>query len=171
MKKLTAFLLALVCVLGLAGCSGPGQDVQEKISAVYSFRGENDIFGISNGVIVLGMDKDTFHGGNLEIMQNALFSNVASYSITFYTIHKGEKRIIIEHEVVFNTVLVPNPNIDGDSIAGSSGKDFLFGNKDESKLESLDDLKNSFWVELKVKDLDGKESVYQLQLTATEVVG
>ena len=171
MKKLIAFVLALVCVLGLAGCTGLGQAAQEKLSAVYSFSGENDIFGISNGVIVLDKDKDTFRGGNLEIIQNALFSNVASYSITFYTMHNSEKRIIVVDKVTFNTDIVANPNMDGNSILETSGKDFLFGSKGESKVERLDDLINNFWVDLKVVDLNGKESVYQLQLTVTEVVG
>jgi len=170
-KKLIALGLALVCVLGLAGCNGLGQDAQEKLSAVYSFSGENDIFGVSNGVIVLDKDKDTFRGGNLEIIQNALFSNVASYSITFYTVRNGEKRIIGEEKVTFNTDIVANPNIDGNSIFETSGKDFLLGNEGESKIESLDDLKYNFWVELKVIDLDGMENNYQLQLTATEVEG
>ena len=170
MKKLIAFVLILVCVLGLVGCAGLGKNTQEKVSTAYVFRGENDIFGISNGVIMLEHDKDTFRGGSLKIHKPALFSDIASYCITFYTIHNGEKRIIIEDNVAFNTDIVTNPDIDGYSILETSGENFLFGSKNISKIESLNDLKYNFWVELKVIHLDGTENIYRLQLTVTEAV-
>lgn len=171
MKKLIALVLAFVCLIGLASCNGIRQDTQEKLLATYSFSGENDLFGISNGVIVLGEDKDIFRGGKLEIIQNEPFTNVAAFRVIFYTVRDNKKSTIITDGATFNTDIVGYPSLYDDYLLSeTSGKDFLFGSKGESKVESLDDLINNFWVELKVVDLEGKESIYQLQLTVTEVV-
>lgn len=163
MKKFSIFVLALVCILGLVGCKGIGLSSREEVTATYSFCGENNYFGISNGVVVLNEEKDIFRGGNLKIVQETLFSNVASYTATFYTMLDGEKITIQTATVNFNPDVAAD--IDGDNLGETSGKDFLLGNK----VKCVDDLINNLWVELKVIDLDGKETVYQLQLTLTEI--
>lgn len=166
MKKLIALAMAFICLIGLAGCNGIGQGTQEKASATYSFSGENDFFEISDGAIVLDKDKNVFRGGKLKIIQNEASSKVAAFTVTFYTMRDNEKRAIRTDSAIFNTDIVTPPDIDGYVLAEESGKYPLFGNK----VESIDDLIQDFWAELKVVDLEGKESAYQLQLTVTEDV-
>lgn len=152
MKKLIALILALVCVLALAGC-------QEQAST-YSFRGEHEYFAISNGSIVLSDTEELFDGGDLEITQSGVFEEVASYSTTFYTLTNGEQRTILSNSVIDQTG--GSVNVDGD-LGSISGKGIIIG----SKVESIEELSENLWFELKTTDLSGKENVYQIQLTLT----
>lgn len=62
--KTIAIMMLYSCLL-----SGCGITPAAEQSHVYSFRGENEFFTISNGVIVLSDTKDIFYGGNLEETQ------------------------------------------------------------------------------------------------------
>ena len=84
MKKLIALVLALVCVLVLAGC-------QEQVLTC-SFRGEHEYFAISNGSITMEDKEAVFDGGIIEITQSGFFDEVASYTTTFYTLTNGEQK-------------------------------------------------------------------------------
>ena len=157
MKKLIALLLVLTCMLGLAGCSNAKQ---AKVST-YSFRGEHEYFTISNGSIVLSDTEEVFDGGDLEITQSGVFDEVVSYSTTFYSLTNGERRTILSNSVIDQTG--GTISVDGD-LGKASGKGIIIGNK----VESIDELRETLWFELKTTDLNGKENVYQLQLTLTD---
>ena len=78
MKRVFAILLTtLACSVLFSGC---GAKPAEEQVAVYSFSGDNEVFSISNGVIVLAPTEEVFYGGNLE----GEMSGVVSYSMTFY---------------------------------------------------------------------------------------
>lgn len=159
MKKLIALLLALVCMLSLAACN----NTEQAQVATYSFHGEHDYFAISNGSIVLNETEEVFDGGDLEITQSGVFEEVASYSATFYTLTNGERRTILSDSVVDQTG--GSVNVDGD-LGKASGKGFIIG----SKVESIDELRENLWFELKTTDLNGEENVYQIQLVLTELI-
>ena len=154
MKKLITLVSAVICVLSLAACNNAEH---EKVST-YSFRGEHDYFAISNGSIVLSDTEELFDGGELEITQFGVLEDVASYSTTFYTITNGERRIILSNSVIDQTG--GTVNVDGD-LGKASGKGSIIS----SKVENIDALRENLWFELKTTDLDGKENVYQIQLT------
>ncbi|MBO5178995.1 MAG: hypothetical protein J6B87_01420 [Clostridia bacterium] len=154
MKKLIAMLLILVCVLVMVGCD----NTKQTEITTYSFRGEHDYFAISNGTIVLSDTDEIFDGGDLHITQSDVLNEIASYSTTFYTIIDGERRTILSNSVIDQTGSAIN--VEGD-LGKSSGKGVIIG----SKVENIDELKDNLWFELETTDLDGKENVYQIQLT------
>ena len=63
MKKAGMGLLVLFfcCCLMLTGCGASSKG--EPSLVVYSFKGENEQFSISNGVIVLTPNEEIFYGG------------------------------------------------------------------------------------------------------------
>ena len=157
MKKLIALALASVCVLALAGCN----DTKEEQIATYSFRGENEYFAIANGSIVLSDTEEVFDGGDLEITQVDPFEEVASYSVTFYTLRDGERRIILSNSVIDQTG--GSVNVNGD-LGRAAGDGIIVGDK----AETIDELRENLWFELKTTNLSGTENTYQVQLTLTE---
>ena len=152
MKKWTAFVLALVCVLGLIGCSNNQKEV-----VTLSFGGEHEYFVISNGSIVLNDTEEVFEGGDLEIVQSDLFADVVSFSTTFYTMRNEEKHIILSNSVIDQTG--GTVNING-SLGKASGTEII-----GREVEDIDNL----WFELETTDLNGEENVYQIQLTLAEL--
>lgn len=162
MKRLFFVLLTLMlCVGMLAGCSQSDESKSEK-NAVYSFCGENEQFAVTNGVIVIGADEEIFYGGDLSIIDQEQFADIASYSVKFYTMANGEERTIMHNSVVDQTggsIIVT-----GD-LGRMAGENLLIGNKTETASELTD----SLYFELSTTDLSGKQNTFQLQLRATEV--
>lgn len=158
MKKLIACVLALVYILSLSACDSAKQ---EQV-VVFSFCGENELFAISNGVIVLGNTEEVFHGGDLEIIRTDLFAGITSYSTTFYTITNGEQSVILSNSVI--DTVSSSTNINND-LGRISGDKVLTGRR----VENTEDLKNNLWFELNTTDVNGKTSTYQLQLKLTEI--
>lgn len=152
MKKLIALVFAVVCVLALVGC-------QEQVST-YSFRGEHEYFAISNGSITLEDKEAVFDGGNIEIIQSGVFDEIASYTTTFYVLTNGEQKIILSNTEISQTGEAATIDSDLGSISGEG----ILGNE----VKSVDNLKDNIWFELKTTNLNGKENVYQLQLTLTD---
>ena len=148
MKKWMTVVLALFCVLSMAGCDHTEQEV-----LTYSFRGEHEYFAISNGSIVLSDAEEVFEGGNLEIVQPEPFTEVASYSTTFYTMKNGERNVIMSNSIIDKTGGTVNINGSLGRVSGTN----LFGMANRE----VDNL----WIELEITDLSGAENVYQLQLT------
>ena len=152
MRKISVILFAtLVCCVLLSGC---GNESTRESLVVYSFSGENEMFSISNGVIVLNEGEEIFYGGNLV----GELSDIVAYSMTFY-IQSGSDNIVL----LSNSVIDMTGGTIG--IAGETGK--ISG--DVLKREEEDDLQNNLYFELKTTNLDGEENTYQLQLTVTEV--
>lgn len=162
MKRLFFVLLTLMlCVGMLAGCSQSDESKSEK-NAVYSFCGENEQFAVTNGVIVIGADEEIFYGGDLSIIDQEQFADIASYSVKFYTMANGEERTIMHNSVVDQTggsIIVT-----GD-LGRMAGENLLIGNKSETASELTD----SLYFELSTTDLSGKQNVFQLHLMVTEV--
>lgn len=160
MKRLIAFLLAMtLCVL--TGCSLNEDDKSDE-ATVYSFYGNHELFTIMNGIIVISADEEIFYGGDLKVTDDECFSDIASYSVTFYTLKNGEERTIMSNSVVDQTG--SSINISGD-LGKMSGEDIII----RSKVENANELKNNLYFELNTTDLSGEQNTYQVQLTITEV--
>ena len=80
MKRIISIAISCLLIASLVGCAGSAEDA-ESGSVIYSMSGSNDLFEISNGVIVLGEEEEVFDGGDLKILQEDLFSDVTSYCI------------------------------------------------------------------------------------------
>ena len=158
MKKLTVFILAFCYVLALCACS----DSKQKEVVEYFFYGGNEQIAINNGSIVLSDTEDVFDGGVLEVVQTDLFTDITSYTTTFYTMRDEEQRIILSNSLIDQTG--GSVHVDGE-LGKSVGPDVVVDNK----VESMDELKDNFWFELKTIDKDRKENVYQVQLILKEI--
>ena len=152
MKKFISFVLVLVFVVSLTACN--------NAKSIYSFRGEHEYFSISNCSIVLSNKNELFDGGNLEVTHSELFKDVASYSTTFYTLINEERRTILTNSVIDQTS--GSVDVNGD-LGSISGDDII-----DSKIANIEELTENLWFELKITDLNGKENIYQIQLTLTE---
>ena len=144
-------LLCVFCSFLLASCAS--KQAEEQI-VVYSFNGENEMFSISNGVIVLAPTEEVFYGGNLE----GELPGVVSYSMTFYISSGNDDKTLLSNKVSDMT----GGTI---SISGETGK--VSG--DILKEAELDELQSNLYFELKTTNLEGEENTYSLQLTVTEV--
>lgn len=157
MKKLIVLILSLTLVSALVGCSNTKQAEVET----YSINGAHDYFTISNGSLVFSDTEELFDGGDLKIIQSDVFNEVISYSTTFYSLINGEREPILSNSLSFNNIS-ETVNIEGD-LGKISSKDGIINNN----IESIDELKDNLWFELKTTDLNNKENVYQIQLTMT----
>lgn len=156
MKKLFVLVLALVFVVGAAGCISPTSDTDENGISVYSFTGNHELFEISNGVIVLTDDKDVFDGGDLIIIRPEAFSDIVFYSAKYYQIENGEKITILFNGV--EDMTGGSVNVEGDlgRISGDGVLNY--------------DLEENLWFELKTTDMNGMKNTYQIQLVLEEIL-
>ena len=161
MKRIISIAISCLLIASLVGCAGSAEDA-ESGSVVYSMSGSNDLFEISNGVIVLGEEEEVFDGGDLKILQEDLFSDVTAYTCSYYTITNGERRTILSNSTVDMTG--GTLSVNGD-LGRASGNGILIGNK----IKSAEDLENVIWFELITTDLSSKENTYQLALVLNKV--
>ncbi len=161
MKRIISIAISCLLIAALVGCAGSAENA-ESDSVVYSMSGSNDLFEISNGVIVLGEEEEVFDGGDLKIIQEDLFSDVTAYTCSYYTITNGERRTILSNSTVDMTG--ETLNVNGD-LGRASGNGILIGNK----IKSAEDLQDVIWFELITTDLSGKENTYQLPLVLNKV--
>ena len=156
MKKFK-LLSFIIWALILVACSGKKQEQ----TSVYSFHGENKCIAVLNGSITMNSGEEVFDGGKLELIQKDLFKKVVSYSTSFYTMKNDEQRIIMSNSVIDQTG--NSICIEGD-LGKISGESVLIGNK----IESIEELHENLWFELKTFDVYGMETVYRVQLTLTQ---
>jgi len=161
MKRIISIAISCLLIAALVGCAGSAEDT-ESGAEVYSMSGSNDLFEISNGVIVLGEEEEVFDGGDLKILQEDLFADVTAYTCSYYTITNGERRTILSNSTVDMTG--GTLNVNGD-LGRASGNGILIGNK----IKSAEDLEDVIWFELITTDLSGKENTYQLPLVLNKV--
>ena len=156
--ELALLLLLLLLLLGII----PSNNSEQNQIEVYSFSAKNEQFAISNGVIVLNADENVFYGGNLEVIDEELFTNIKSHSTTFYTTRNGETHIVLSSSVED----VTNESVNVEGGLGKVSSDNLIA---ESEVEIVDELLNNLWFELKTIDANNNEKTYRLQLTLTKI--
>lgn len=161
MKKIISIVISCLLLNALVGCAGSAEDA-ESGAMVYSMSGSNDLFEISNGVIILDEEEAVFAGGDLKILQEDLFADVTSYTCSFYVITNGEKRPILSNSTVDMTGATLDVNGD---LGRASSNGILIGNK----IKEAEELEQLLWFELITTNLSGKESTYQLPLVLKKV--
>lgn len=157
MKKLIAFFLSLVFVLALVGCG----KTEPSNLRVYSFSGADEQFSVTNGVIVLDETVRIFNGGNLKVTEDS-FSNIVSYTATFYIVENDEKKVILSNSATDMTG--SSVSLEG-NLGQVSGDDALI----ETMIKDTSDWESNLYLELTTTDKSGTENVYQLQMSLTEV--
>lgn len=161
MKRIISIAISCLLIAAFLGCAGSVEDA-ESGAVVYSMSGSNDMFEITNGVIVLDEEEEVFDGGDLKVLQEDLFSDVTSYTCSFYVITNGEKRPILSNSTVDMTG--ETLSVNGD-LGRASGNGILIGNK----IKEAEELEQLLWFELITTDLSGKENTYQLPLVLNKV--
>ena len=159
-KLLSVLLVGGICFGTLAGCAQKNETEQEF--SVFSFHAVSDGFAVSNGVIVLGAEEEIFYGGDLEIVDVKSFSNITSFSTTFYAMKGEERRTLLSNSVVDQTGGPINMPADLGKISGGN---IIIG----STVETEEELINSLYFELVTTNLEGEERIYQVPLSVTEI--
>ena len=162
MKKLIALVLVILCIFTLTAC---GNVKTREKNSIYSFSGGNDYFSVSNGIIVLNEDEETFSGGDLKILRKSDFSDVVSLRTEFYILRDGEEWTILVSEL---------HDMSGDSsvsLSGDLGKISGVTTVSEGRsLEEVDlDLLNNLHFRLTVTKSDGTGNSYNVQMDVENV--
>lgn len=129
----------------------------EKEYEVYSFYGENDVFRIFNGVIVIAPEEEIFDGGILEIKEDDL--KISSYLVTFYIMSGNDKSVVMSnaiHDMTGGAV-----NMEGD-LGKMSGKDFIVKKTYNGWDENL-------YCEMIITNLSGEQKEYQIPLELRKI--
>ena len=102
-----------------------------------------------------------FNGGNLKVTEGS-FSNIASYTATFYIVENDEKKVILSNSATDTT---------GSSVSfeGNLGQISGDGALIEAMIKDTSDWENNLYLELTTTDKSGTDNVYQLQMSLTEV--
>ena len=162
MKKLISLTLTILLIFTLTACGNV--KIREK-NVIYSFSGGNDYFNVSNGIIVIAEDEETFSGGNLDIIRKGAFSDVVSLRSEFYILRDGEERTIFVSELHDMT--------DGNSVSFSGDLGKISGETTVSEgrpLDELDiDLLNNLYLRLTVTRNDGTGNSYDVQMDVENI--
>lgn len=154
-----AILPLLLLLFMLTGCSR----VEQRPLAVYSFSGENDLFAVSNGVIVLNGPEEIFSGGDLETF-DSFPTDVTAFSATYYAQSGAEKDTFLSNAVVDQTGhrLRVSGNLGkisgGDILTRFAGKELL-------------DFQDNLYLDLTLTDSAGKQHLYTLHMTVRDIMG
>ncbi len=157
MKKIVALFLLVSCVLTLSACN----NTKQEKTRVYSFTGGNEEYVITNGVVVLTDEEDIFYGGELQVQKPDGIKNIASYRAEFYTRIDGEENVVLV-SAMDNASSSEMLNIDFGKASGN-------GKMLDNNFGKMDELQDDFWCELKIKDTQGNQNSYIIDLTLTEI--
>lgn len=162
MKKLISLTLAILLIFTLTACGNV--KIREK-TAIYSFSGGNDYFSVSNGIIVIAEDEETFSGGDLAITRKDAFSDVVSLRTEFYILRDGEERTVLVSELHDKT---GGASV---SLSGDLGKISGGATVSEGRpLDELDiDLLNNLYLRLTVTRNDGTGNSYNVQMDVENI--
>lgn len=142
-------------MLILTGC---GKEEKGTLT-IHSFTGENEQFTVSNGVVVLNGTEQIFDGGDLKVKED-FFTDITTYSTTFYILSSKDKKVIFSNSVEDMTGGKLNLSCDLGKI---SGDNIISSTKID------DDLSNNLYFELVTINTQGEKSVYQLQMSLSEI--
>lgn len=156
MKKFLPIALVLTMVLVFAGCGKEDSMLEQKI---YSFSGECDEFRIINGIAVIGGEKETFYGGNLEIKTDD-FKNISGHSFEYFIDNDGENHTIMNNAKTNESTTFDLKNQETGQISGT----ILNLNIDVSTFE------NNLYFGLSVTDENGESKTYTVPMTVRLVL-
>ena len=160
-SKIVTVVYGLFLVFAAAMVIGGGYTLvtyEEEPTRVYAFRGENDQFSISNGVIVVSDEEDVFYGGTLEEKGEHL-SDLSAYSISFYFELGSETHTLLSNRIIDTT---GTPIHLPDELGKVSGNGII-------EWRGLEQLESQLYCELETKDLDGNIEVQKQQMEVVQI--
>lgn len=160
MKKLSAFILAMIMSFALVGCETFSQSDKEASAVkVYSFSGQNEVCSVINGVAVIEPGFETMYGGMFRVDEGA-FEDMTSYSMTFYISADGENNPILSHSVRYTTGSFELHHQEIGRITGD-----VFSDSEAAAL------KQNLYFELETTDKDGKTQKHIIPMEVKEITG
>lgn len=154
MKKLICLLLSLFCVLCLSAC----EKEEPQPLRVYSFHGENELFSVSNGVLVLDEEQEIFYGGELDWKDESL--DAFSYFSACFYVQNGAEKVTLLHNSVHDQT-GGKVNVEGDL-------GWISGDLPLTE-EALERLPGNLFLELELQGLDRTSRSVQQQMTLREI--
>ena len=160
MKKALVFILAIICLFIFVGCNSTEESDKTE---VYTFHGENEYISVTNGTAVIDDENEMFSGGNLAVLNKELFDNAVYWRYEFYVSNDGEEKTVYVGSVSDETGGA-SVNIEGD-LGKISGGDIITKYDDSY----TDDFVNNLYFKLVVKNAEGEENTYHLQMKVDKV--
>lgn len=160
MKKVFALIIVAVCAFMFTACDG---EIADDKTEVYTFYGENEYISVTNGTAVIDGKEEAFSGGNLEILNKELFADAVYWHYEFYISNDGEEKTIYVGSVSDETG-TSAVSIEGD-LGKISGGDIITEYDDSY----ADDFVNNLYFKFTVKNSDGEENSYHLQMEVDKV--
>ena len=160
MKKALVFILAIICLFMFVGCNSTEDSSKTE---VYTFYGVNEYISVTNGTAVIDGKNEMFSGGNLEILNKELFADAVYWRYEFYILNDSEEKTIYVGSVSDETGGA-SINIEGD-LGKISGGDTITKYDDSY----ANDFVNDLYFKFTVKNADGEENTYHLQLKVNKV--
>ena len=156
-KKTAVFLAVLIIGTAiLTGCAGTSKEADRQTLRVYSVCGENNELSVSNGVIVVNKDEETFDGGQVEVKLDT--DNINGYSMRFYILRPdGEKEPVFVKSV-------------SDGMGQDDYSDMGQIRGDGAIPGDIQDAVDDFYFELKAEDMDGNRHEYDLKLEVKRII-
>ena len=155
MKKALVFILAIICLFMFVGCNSTEDSDKTE---VYTFYGENEYISVTNGTAVIDGENEMLSGGNLTILNKELFADAVYWRYEFYILNDGEEKTAYVGSVSDETGGA-SVNIEGD-LGKISGGDIITKYDDSY----ADDFVNNLYFKFTVKNAEGEENTYHLQM-------
>ena len=160
MKKSIVLILAIICLFTLVGCNAT---VDSCKTEVYTFYGENEYVSVINGTAVIDGEDEIFSGGELRVMDKELFADAVYWHYEFYILNDGEEKTLYVG-AVNDATGGASVNIEGD-LGSISGGNVITRYNDSN----ADDFVNDLYFKFIVRNADGEENTYHLQMNVTKV--
>ena len=160
MKKAVALILIAMCLFMFVGCNI--EKVNDK-TEVYTFYGENEYISVINGTAVIDGDEEMFSGGELKVLHKEAFSEAVYWRYEFYILNDSEEKTLYVGSVSDETG-GGQASIEGD-LGKISGGDTITKYDDSY----ADDFVNNLYLKFIVKNADGEENTYRLQMKVNKV--
>ena len=155
MKKAVALMLSIMCLFAFAACNNESHKDKTR---VYTFYGENEYISVTNGIAVIDGDEEVFSGGNLKVLNKNAFSDIVYWRYEFYISNDGEEKTVYVGAVSDETGGA-SVDINGD-LGSISGEDII---------TRYDAFVNDLYFKFIVKNADGEENTYHLQMKVNKV--
>lgn len=155
MKKMWSFILLISAAVVMTACSG-SRDMEREPLRGLSFSGENEVFSVYNGVLVLGAEEEICYGGYLKAAPGA-FEDIRGYTVSIYLGNREERLCLMSNswEDMSGACL---------DVSGELGK--LSG--DISGMAEMD-MDKGLWIELETSSQKGEKNCYELELDVKEL--
>lgn len=132
-------------------------------TTTYLFDGENEMFSITDGQIIISEKEDIFYCGHLKL-KGGIVNDISAYQISYYIQMNDENHIITIDQKISEDSHI-NIEID-DDLGKVSGKDYIIVDKNED----IDSIIRKIQFKIKIKKIDGTLKTMDIPLSIKKVI-